>query len=143
MDASPRNTDEKAGAGYARRRDYLALAEQVFMEMKLKTLPPPIRAFDFRAIKPAPKIADAIYRTAEHREWRAQVIARAGGRCQAIDDGQRCRKAAPHHRMFADHIREVGDGGALFDVANGQCLCGSHHTSKTTATRAKRLRGEL
>jgi hypothetical protein len=37
MDASPRNTDEhsaadeEAGAGYARRRVYRALAEQVFM----------------------------------------------------------------------------------------------------------------
>jgi hypothetical protein len=45
--------------------------------------------------------------------------------------------------MFADHIREIGDGGAPFDLANGQCLCGAHHTRKTTATRAKRLRGEL
>jgi hypothetical protein len=36
MDAPPRNIDEhsaaeEAGAGYARRRDYRALAAQVFM----------------------------------------------------------------------------------------------------------------
>jgi hypothetical protein len=37
MDALPRNTDEhsvadeEAGAGYARRRVYRALAEQIFM----------------------------------------------------------------------------------------------------------------
>jgi hypothetical protein len=41
--------------------------------------------------------------------------------------------------MFADHIVELKDGGAAFDVANGQCLCGSHHTLKTNAERARRM----
>jgi 5-methylcytosine-specific restriction enzyme A len=107
----------------------------------MKTLRPMIRQLDARAVKPAPKAADAIYLTAEHRSWRAKVIARAGGRCQAVEHGQRCRKAAPEHRMFADHIREVSDGGLALDVANGQCLCGSHHTRKTAAARARRLGG--
>jgi 5-methylcytosine-specific restriction protein A len=111
--------------------------------MKLKTLRPSIRAFDARAVRLAPKTVDPLYLTPQYREWRANVIARAGGRCQAVENGQRCRKAQPQHRMFADHIREIGDGGAPFDLANGQCLCGAHHTRKTTATRAKRLRGEL
>jgi nitrite reductase/ring-hydroxylating ferredoxin subunit len=41
--------------------------------------------------------------------------------------------------MFADHIVEVKDGGAKFDLANGQCLCGSCHTRKTAAARAQRM----
>jgi 5-methylcytosine-specific restriction protein A len=40
--------------------------------------------------------------------------------------------------MFADHIEELQDDGDPFDVANGQCLCGSHHTLKTAAVRARR-----
>jgi hypothetical protein len=40
--------------------------------------------------------------------------------------------------MFADHVVEVKDGGALYDVANGKCLCGSHHSAKTAQARAAR-----
>lgn len=42
--------------------------------------------------------------------------------------------------MFADHIVERKDGGAEFDPANGQCLCGSCHSRKTAAERAKRMK---
>jgi 5-methylcytosine-specific restriction enzyme A len=53
--------------------------------------------------------------------------------------GYRCTKAQPQHRMFADHIVEIKDDGAQFDVANGQCLCGPHHLMKTAQTRRDRL----
>lgn len=98
---------------------------------------------DARAVKPPPKHADAAYRSAEHRRWRESVIARAGGRCEAVDPqtGRRCGKAAPAHRMFADHVVELRDGGAALDPANGRCLCGAHHTSKTAASRAARASG--
>src|SRR5262245_3817541 len=107
---------------------------------KLKTLRPSIRLFDARAVKPQAKTADRFYLTPQYREWRDKVIARAGGRCEVVERGLRCTKAQPDHRMFADHVREVSDGGAQYDLANGQCLCGSHHTRKTAATRAHRLR---
>lgn len=98
-----------------------------------------IATFDARRVKLPPKKADAVYQTAEHRRWREGVIARAGGQCEAITkEGRRCRKAAPRHRMFADHKVEIKYGGAPFDPANGQCLCGSHHTSKTAEERAAR-----
>jgi 5-methylcytosine-specific restriction enzyme A len=109
----------------------------------MKTLGPAIRPFDARAVKPQAKRVDPLYLTPAYREWRAKVIARARGRCEAVEHGQRCRKAEPQHRMFADHVREINDGGAPFDLANGQCLCGACHTRKTAGTRAKRLRGEL
>ena len=40
--------------------------------------------------------------------------------------------------MFADHIVELKDGGAPYDLNNGQCLCGSCHTRKTVAERVRR-----
>jgi hypothetical protein len=91
-------------------------------------------------LKPPAKVADPLYQSPEHRAWAAKVISRAGGRCEAIDArGIRCTKAAPRHRMFADHVDEVRDGGARFDPDNGQCLCGSHHSAKTALARAARL----
>jgi 5-methylcytosine-specific restriction protein A len=100
------------------------------------------RVIDARAVKPEAKRADPFYLTPEYRAWREVVIARAGRRCEAIDErtGRRCPKAEPRHRMFADHIKEVRDGGAPYDPTNGRCLCGSHHTRKTAQARADRLR---
>jgi len=106
---------------------------------KLHVMKPSIRVLDTRAVKPQIKQADAELQTAEYRRWRDEVCRRAGYRCEAIEDGRRCTKAAPAHRMFADHIVERSDGGALLDPANGQCLCGKHHTTKTIAARARRL----
>ncbi|TPM41555.1 HNH endonuclease [Mesorhizobium sp. B2-3-4] len=106
---------------------------------RIKTMAPAIRSIDTRAVKVAPKVADAELQSAEYRQWRNAVYRRAGYRCEAMDNGHRCTKAAPTHRMFADHIVERRDGGALLDAANGQCLCGSHHSRKTVAARAARL----
>lgn len=88
-----------------------------------------------------PKAVLPFYQTPEYLAWREAVIARAGRRCEAVDDGKRCWKAEPHNRMFADHKVEVKDGGARLDVANGQCLCGAHHTAKTAAARGARRFG--
>ena len=53
---------------------------------------------------------------------------------------QRCAKAAPLHRMFADHKKERQDApDAELDPANGWCLCGAHHSLKTAQEREKRL----
>lgn len=107
---------------------------------KLRTASPVVRTMaDHRVVKLQPKRPDAHYLTDEHRRWRAAVIARAGGRCQAIDAGIRCSKAQPAHRMFADHIVSLSDGGKPLDLVNGQCLCGSHHTLKTVEERRRRL----
>lgn len=106
---------------------------------KLAGLKPRVPVLDTRRLKPQPKFSDPHYQTPEHRAWRARVIARAGGRCEAIDGGTRCTKAAPEHRMFADHIRELRDGGDPLNLANGQCLCGSHHSLATAERRARRM----
>jgi 5-methylcytosine-specific restriction protein A len=94
---------------------------------------------DTRVVKPEAKKAEPFYLTPEYRAWRAIVIKRAGGRCEEVEHGQRCRKAEPKHRMFADHVTERRDGGASYDPANGRCLCGRHHSLKTAAARAARM----
>jgi 5-methylcytosine-specific restriction protein A len=110
------------------------------MAAKLRTLRPTLRSFDARSVKPEAKTVDPFYLTPEYQAWREKVIGRAGGRCEAIERGMRCAKAQPQHRMFADHIKERRDQGAGLDPANGQCLCGSHHTLKTAAARATRFK---
>jgi hypothetical protein len=102
-----------------------------------------IATLDTRRVKPPPKTVDPHYLTPEHQAWREGVIARAGRRCEDIDEatGRRCTKAEPLHRMFADHIHERSDDGAPFDPANGKCRCGKHHSIKTARERAKRMHG--
>lgn len=98
------------------------------------------RRADTKVLKPKPKVADEVYRTMGYVRWRDAVVRRAGGRCQAMDGrGMRCAKHEPIDRMYADHIQEVSDGGAPYDVTNGQCLCSSHHALKTLQARAYRL----
>ena len=109
------------------------------MASKLRTLAPRIGRIDTRVVAPEPKAVDPFYLSPEYQRWRAAVVVRAGGQCEAVEGGRRCAKAQPHHRMFADHIRERRDGGADLDPSNGQCLCGRHHTLKTTAARASRM----
>lgn len=105
----------------------------------VKMLKPRVRIADTRIAKPQLKTAAPIYGTAEFREWREHVVARAGRRCEAtMPDGSRCTKAEPYNRMFADHKIELSDGGAPFDPDNGACLCGAHHTAKTIAVRRAR-----
>lgn len=96
------------------------------------------RQVDLRSAQPIAKRADPELLTPEHRAWRTAVLQRAGYRCEAVVTGGRCRVSAPA-RLFADHIVERKDGGAPLDPRNGQCLCGSHHTLKTAAERAKRM----
>jgi 5-methylcytosine-specific restriction protein A len=115
------------------------LAERDRFAVKLRIMRPAIRMLDTRAIKLAPKKADAELLTTEHRGWRTAVLTKAGFRCEAINNGRRCDKASPKHRLFADHIKERRDGGAPLDPQNGMCLCGSHHTAKTIAQRVNRL----
>jgi hypothetical protein len=106
---------------------------------KLRSLAFPIAHIDTHSIALPPKQKDPVYNTPEFAHWRTAVLARAGYQCEAIDHGQRCLKARPEHRLTADHIIELRDGGALFDLNNGQCLCDAHHQRKTMAMRARRL----
>lgn len=93
-----------------------------------------VRTISTAIAAPPDKQAASIYSTPEYAAWRAAVIRRANGRCQ----GKGCTRTGT--RLFADHIVELRDGGAPFDVSNGQALCGSCHTTKTNEERARRMR---
>jgi len=94
-----------------------------------------VATLDTSIAAPPPKVADPIYHSAEYAKWRAEVIQRAGGMCQ---DPACTAQHFPGQRLFADHIVELKDGGAPFDVSNGMARCGSSHTRKTAAARAER-----
>src|SRR5262249_23811068 len=92
---------------------------------KLRTLAPLVRTADTSTTRLPQRQMDPVYNTPEFTRWRAMVIDRAGGQCEAIENGQRCTRAKPQHRVYADHIVELRDGGSLTDPSNGQCLCRS------------------
>ena len=104
----------------------------------MKVSGPKVKVSDWRTTKVAPKKADPELQTEAHKAWRSEVLRRAGFRCEWVEDGIRCQISAPS-RLFADHIIERRDGGDPLDVANGQCLCGSHHARKTLMMRAARI----
>lgn len=96
----------------------------------INTLLTPISTF----LDTGPKKVDDHYNSPEHKAWRLKVMQNAGWRCQAPG----CGKRSPENRLFADHIVELKDGGLPFDPANGQALCGAHHTLKTGQARKDR-----
>lgn len=86
---------------------------------------------------PAPRTG-----TAEHRAWRRAVLRRDGYRCRLC--GYQGSPTAKPADIQADHVENVADGGAEYDVDNGQTLCLPHHKAKTgreaAAGRARRRR---
>ena len=108
-------------------------------QTNLRNLRPVLPVLDLRTARPAPKTADRQLLTGEHKAWRNAVLQRAGHRCEWVEHGVRCGRSAPQHRLYADHVVERQDGGATLDVANGQCLCSSHHGLKTFRERARRM----
>jgi hypothetical protein len=55
--------------------------------------------------------------------FRAEVLKRAGGRCQAIELGERCPIT---HALEAHHLVLYRDSGSM-DPADGVALCKAHH----------------
>lgn len=74
----------------------------------------------------------AHYQTREHRNWRRAVLSRDGFACV------KCGAAGHGVRLIADHIRELEDGGAPLDIANGQTLCLACSNRKTAVSRRAR-----
>lgn len=64
-----------------------------------------------------------------HREWREQVL----------DRDKVCRMCGVQPSTVADHITPIRDGGARFDLKNGQGLCTSCHAGpKQSSDRRRR-----
>lgn len=103
-----------------------------------KTLAPPV------TVK---KRTNTFYNTPAWKSLVARLIATRGRRCETkttvADSWEGCGREEDESgraiRIFGDHIVEIQDGGAALDENNVQLLCGSCHSAKTAAARAKRL----
>jgi len=83
------------------------------------------------------KTANPFYLSPEWRALVAEIIRERGARCE----DPACRfPGRTGIRLFGDHIVELADGGAPLDKANVMLRCGSCHTRKTNAERARRMR---
>lgn len=101
------------------------------MAKKLSSLPPLIGSLDMRVARPAPKVAEAFYRSTDWRKLVSSIIKARGRRCEA------CGFADA--RLIGDHIVERKDGGAELDPSNVQLLCLPCHNKKTAKEKAKRM----
>lgn len=107
--------------------------------MPIRMQRPHVRPANLSIARTTPKKTDELYGSADYERWRAAVVARDGGVCR----DPHCKgRHYPGQKVYADHIVEVKDGGAKFDIANGITRCASSHTFKTNRERAKRQRGE-
>ena len=98
---------------------------------QMRMMQPTIRAASLAAARVQERTPLAHYQTPEHRAWRMHVLKRAGFKCENC--------GAQFRTLYADHIHEIKDGGSLLDPANGQCLCGQCHNTKTIRERKARL----
>lgn len=69
--------------------------------------------------------------TAAHKRWRLAVLERAGWQCEIR--GPRCQGRATD----ADHKIPLSQGGAEYDVDNGQAACTTCHRQKTSREAAE------
>jgi 5-methylcytosine-specific restriction protein A len=91
---------------------------------------------DTRSAKPPAKMANPFYLSPEWRALVAEIIRERSDKCE----DPKCRYPGRSGiRVFGDHIVELQDGGRPLDKANVILRCGSCHTRKTNAERAKRM----
>jgi 5-methylcytosine-specific restriction enzyme A len=109
------------------------------MTKKIPRVSPLVPKFDRKWGADHSPPAVNFYHSVPSRRWRDAVKARAGHRCEAIEDGKRCTVSAPD-RLYADHIHEIEDGGDRYALTNGQCLCHGHHERKTALMKRDRAR---
>lgn len=83
-------------------------------------------------VAPPAKRVDAFYQSAAWTGLVADVKAMRGAACERCGAGG---------RIYADHVRELKDGGAALDPANIELLCAKCHGRKTARARALRSAG--
>lgn len=103
-------------------------AESLHIMTRLKTLTPrlaPARQTRAAFQDTAGGAARVFYKSDAFRQWAGAVKARDGYTCQG------CGAQGRGVRLIADHIKELKDGGAALDVANGKTLCQPCHNRKS------------
>jgi 5-methylcytosine-specific restriction endonuclease McrA len=94
-----------------------------------------VAVLDTRTARPPVKKAAPFYLSPEWRALMDRLIAERGRRCEECG----CTGC----RIYGDHVVELQDGGAALDETNIKLLCGSCHTRKTAAERARRQAAPL
>lgn len=114
------------------------------MGLKLRTLSQKLRPSTRSKVTVPDKKAEPFYLTPAWRCLVDDLIGkRFGSKANARCQDPECR----HHpqrrgiRLFGDHIKERKDGGAELDPSNVIFRCGSCHSRKTAAERARRTQG--
>lgn len=110
--------------------------------LKLRTIGHKLRLSQRAKVRIPEKRADSFYLS---KDWRtfvdALIVERFGSRDRArCEDPQCARSSSFGVRLFADHVRELRDGGLPYDRQNILFRCGSCHTRKTAEERARRLK---
>ena len=72
-----------------------------------------------------PNAAARGYCDKAHKAWRRAVLLRCNWAC--VD----CGKVCYGRDLHADHVVPISQGGARYDVANGEARCVSCHGRKT------------
>ena len=80
-------------------------------------------------------MTDPRYNSQRWKRLRAQVVAMYGRRCAVSG----CTSDMSRPRMcHVDHVIEVQDGGAFWDISNLQLVCYPRHSSKSPDVAARR-----
>lgn len=99
---------------------------------KLAMLKPRVATIDTSIAALPTRIAEPFYTSRAWLDLMTALKRERGERCQDCGRGRT--------RIFGDHIVELKDGGAKLDRRNVRLRCGSCHTLKTNAERARRMR---
>lgn len=89
--------------------------------------PPRLRTAQRRDESVRPNAAARGYCDKAHRQWRQAVLTRCAWSC--VD----CGKVEPS--LHADHVVPIAQGGARYDVSNGEARCAACHARKTLRER--------
>lgn len=85
--------------------------------------------------KNRPNAATRGYCSKAHKLWRQTVLTVNAFQCQAC--GVVCDSTDAKRVPHADHITPIAEGGDRYDLSNGQTLCASCHSKKTTQENKK------
>ena len=102
---------------------------------RLRLRPMRVAVTDTRPLRPrGDRLAGDHLGTQAHRQWAKTILRASGGVCQWPG-------CAETKGLVADHRIERRDRPELaLEISNGWALCRKHHTEKTIAERARRIR---
>ena len=120
-------TSDDQGGGQGGRDCLAEIIAPPYMPARIPAHIPP-RLGRPRRVDDRPHAAARGYCSKAHRAWRQAVLARDAWTCRACG-----RVCSGYREAHADHVVSIAQGGARYDLANGQTLCVACHAKKTFA----------